>query len=129
MITITRNTTNKIVLSLSESATMSYFVFTFQPLRTLDEANDLIYYYTPDVSIYSNRYNQFDIIESDAGGTSSINNAPIYLLPGQYEYKAYQSATTSLTASIYSSPVEVGIMVVGSLTQYDSGTYIDDIYK
>lgn len=129
MITITRNTTNKVVLTLTESATMSYYVFTFQSLRTLDELTNLIYYTTPDISLYTNRYNQFNIVESDVGGTASINNAPIYLLPGQYEYKVYQSATTSLTASIYSNPVEVGKMVVGDLTQEDAGTYIDDIYK
>lgn len=131
MIFIERNTTNEIVLSLTESVTIDpvYFVFSFQPLSTLDEYLPLIYFTTPDISDYCNRYNLFELVEDDNGSTVGGSSVPLYLKPGQYEYKAYQSATGSLDPLTFGALLEVGKMVVGDMTIEGQDTAVDNIYQ
>lgn len=131
MIYIVRNTTNQVCLTLTESVTISnpYFIFSFQPLTTLDQLATIIYFTTPDISQYCNRYNLFVLVESDSGSTTGGNNIPLYLHPGQYEYKVYQSTTDSLDPNTFGSLIESGKMVVGDLTQPDQDTgVIDSVY-
>lgn len=131
MIYIIRNTTNQVVLTLTESVTIPnpFFIFSFQPLATLNEYQPLIYFTTLDVSNYCNRYNLFEITEDDAGSTTGGNNIPLYLKPGQYQYKVYQSTTDSLNPNTFGSLLEEGKMVVGDLTQPDQDTGVTEIYR
>jgi hypothetical protein len=131
MIYIIRNTTNQVVLTLTESVTIPnpFFIFSFQPLATLNEYQPLIYFTTLDVSNYCNRYNLFEITEDDAGSTNGGNNIPLYLKPGQYQYKVYQSTTSSLNPNTFGSLLEEGKMVVGDLTQPDQDTGVTEIYR
>jgi hypothetical protein len=131
MIYIIRNTTNQVVLTLTESVTIPnpFFIFSFQPLATLNEYQPLIYFTTLDVSNYCNRYNLFEITEDDAGSTNGGNDIPLYLKPGQYQYKVYQSTTSSLNPNTFGSLLEEGKMVVGDLTQPDQDTGVTEIYR
>jgi len=131
MIYIIRNTTNQVVLTLTESVTIPnpFFIFSFQPLATLNEYQPLIYFTTLDLSNYCNRYNLFEIVEDDNGSTNGGNDIPLYLKPGQYQYKVYQSTTASLNPNTFGSLLEEGKMVVGDLTQPDQDTGVTEIYR
>jgi len=131
MIYIIRNTTNEVVLTLTEKVTIAnpFFIFAFQPLATLDEYQPIIYFTTLDLSNYIDRYNLFEIVESDSGSTTGGDAIPLYLKPGQYEYKAYQSTTNSLDPNDFGSLLEEGKMVVGDLTQPDQDTGVTEIYR
>jgi hypothetical protein len=131
MIYIIRNTTNQVVLTLTESVTIPnpFFIFSFQPLATLNEYQPLIFFTTLDVSNYCNRYNLFEIVEDDNGSTNGGNDIPLYLKPGQYQYKVYQSTTDSLNPNTFGSLLEEGKMVVGDLTQPDQDTGVTEIYR
>jgi hypothetical protein len=131
MIYIIRNTTNQVVLTLTESVTIPnpFFIFSFQPLATLNEYQPLIYFTTLDLSNYCNRYNLFEIVEDDNGSTNGGNDIPLYLKPGQYQYKVYQSTTDSLNPNTFGSLLEEGKMVVGDLTQPDQDTGVTEIYR
>lgn len=131
MIYIERNTTNKLCLSLTLASTIPnpYFIFSFQPLATLDTYQPLIYYTAPNISIYTNRYDLFELVEADGGSTTGGNDIPLYLKPGQYEYKAYQSTTDSLDPNTFGTLLETGKMVVGDLTIGDQDTGVDPVYQ
>ena len=131
MIFIERNTVNEVPLTLTEKVTIPnpYFVFSFQHIATLDEQEPLIYFTAPDTSDYCNRYNLFEITESDSGSTTGGNNIPLYLKPGQYEYKAYESVTGSLDPLTFGNLLEEGKMIVGDMTEPGQDTAVIDIYR
>lgn len=131
MITITRNELNKVVLELKASTTLAspyFYILAFQPLSTLDQLADIIYFTSPDLSPYPCRYNLFEITESDSGSPGG-NDVPIYLLPGQYEYSVYQSTTDSLDPDDFGTLIETGKMVVGDLTLPNPSTYVPSVYQ
>ena len=130
MIVIERNTTNKVVLTLTENTTISnpYFILSFQHYATLDDLSTIQYFTAPDISNYCDRYNRFNITESDSG-TENANDTPIYLLPGQYEYKVYESTTDSFDPNTFGNQIEIGKMVVGDLTLPNPSTYVPDVYQ
>lgn len=131
MIFIERNTVNEVPLTLTEEVTIPapFFVFSFQHISTLNEYQPLIFFTAPDLSDYCNRYNLFEITESDSGSTTGGDNIPLYLKPGQYEYKAYESTTGSLDPDTFGKLLEEGKMVVGDMTEPDQDTAVTDIYR
>lgn len=131
MIFIERNTTNEVTLTLTEKVTIPnpFFVFSFQHIATLDQELSLIYFTAPDLSDYCNRYNLFEITENDGGSINGGNNIPLYLKPGQYEYKAYESTTGSLDPLTLGNLLEEGKMVVGDMTESGQDTGVLDIYR
>lgn len=131
MIFIERNSTNQIVLELTENVTIPnpFFIFSFQALSTLDEYLPLIYFTTLDLSNYIDRYNLFELVESDSGSTIGGNSIPLYLKPGQYEYKVYQSTTDSLDPDNFGSLLETSKMVVGDMTEAGQDTGVANIYQ
>ena len=131
MIFIERNTTNEIPLTLTEKVTIPnpFFIFSFQHLATLDEYQPLIFFTTLDLSNYIDRYNLFEIVESDSGSVAGGNSVPLYLKPGQYEYKAYESTTDSLDPNDFGSLLESGKMVVGDMTEAEQDTGVLEIYR
>lgn len=115
MIFIDRNTTNKFVLTLSESSTLlnPNYLFKFQSDWDLD-GNNLIWYTTPDESNYKDRYNLFQLIESTSGSTSGGTSVPLYLKQGQYTYSVYESSASTISLSATTGVIlETGRMVVG----------------
>ena len=131
MIYINRNSINNICLTLTETATITnpYFIFSFQHYATLDALETLIYFTTPNISQYTERYDLFLLHETDTGSSVGGNNIPLYLKPGQYEYKAYQSVTASLNPADFGTLLETGRMVVGDMTQPEQDTAVADIYR
>lgn len=131
MIFIDRNEVNEVPLTLTEKVTIPnpFFVFSFQHLATLDEYQPLIYFTAPDLSDYCNRFNLFEITESDSGSKVGGNNIPLYLKPGQYEYKAYESVTGSLDPETFGNLLEEGKMIVGDMTVEGQDTAVTDIYR
>lgn len=110
MIYLEKGQLNKIVLTLTESATISnpFFLFKFQWEMDLDV--DPVYWVGTDTSIYTARYNLFELTE----GTDATFRI------GQYVYEVYESATlpadeTGLTK------IEEGRMIVNgtATTIYD----------
>jgi hypothetical protein len=129
MIYIEKNKLNKVALELSNllpSTPSNVFLFEF-----VYEANQNTYsryFYAPDISVYQNRYNLFDIDENYLGATGTTATNPIQLEPGQYFYNIY-SSTFSVDFSDLSpftgSVLSTGRMVV---TGTISGTFSDPVY-
>lgn len=126
MIYITKGATNSIVLTLTESSKLTepYYIFEFQNEYVL--GSEPIIFSTPDLSNYTDRYNLFRIEESSTGATASAYDEPISLITGQYKYKVYESATSSLTLN-NTFLVEEGRMVVSGNSD-NIETLIDNIY-
>lgn len=129
MIFIEKNKLNKVALELSNllaSTPSNNFLFEF-----VYEANQnrySRYFYTPDISIYHNRYNLFEIDDNYLGATGTTAINPIQLEPGQYYYNVYSSTfsvdfndLSTFTGSILST----GRMVVSGTI---SGTFSDPVY-
>lgn len=130
MIYINRNSLNKVVLTLSESVTITnpYFIFSFQEYNSLGYPV-LRYFIAPDTSLYTDRYNLFLLTESDTGSKTNANNASIYLKPGQYCYKVYQSTSNSFDPNTFGSLLESGRMVVGDICTPDQDTAVASVYR
>jgi len=112
MIYLERNTINKVVLTLSETSTLvnPYYLFQFIPEFT---EKDSILFTTDDLSPATFRYNLFDIELSSTGSTSGGTSVALNLVPGQYQYKVYESTGQTLTISATTgNVVESGRMVV-----------------
>lgn len=113
MIYIQKSATNSVVLTLSESSKLPtpYFLFVFLNEYNLEAQS--ITFSTPDISSYTNRYNQFVIVESAAGSKTGGYNVPLSLVSGQYKYTVYEGPTASLDINTTTGIViEEGRMVV-----------------
>lgn len=112
MIYIDKGTSNTIVLTLTEEATISNPVWLFKFIWETDLDVDPIYWIGTDTSTYDYRYNKFTFVE----GTDET------LRIGQYIYEVYESATGSTPADETGlTKVEEGRMVVNGTgsTIYD----------
>jgi hypothetical protein len=134
MIYIDKNTTNNIYLTLSESTSIANPYYLFELDYEGYTTPQPIYYYTPDISSYTNRYNEFILVDSDITGTfsstqSSISfTSSINLKNGQYKYTIFVSDNpidvnnlSGVTSS--NNIIEIGRMVVNGID-----TTIDEIY-
>lgn len=113
MIFLNKNTTNQIVLTLTESSRLNSpnYLFIFQNEFDLTQTD--IPFTTPDKSGYTDRYNLFEIKEAVTGSTSGGNNVPLSFVAGQYKYKVYESTGTTLSISATTGRIlEYGRMVV-----------------
>ncbi len=122
------NDQNNVVVTLTESTTLPspvyYFFKFFREYSTLPVKEGPIYFTSPDLSPYPERYNLFSITESDTGSTVDVNDTPIKLIPGQWNYEVYQSAIVSFDPSDWLGPIEVGRMVVDG-----TDGSVDPIYR
>ena len=109
MIYIEKDTTNKIVLTLTENSTLSNpnYLFVFE--NDWDMATDPIEIYLPDSSTATDRYNLFTLV--DGSGTG----ADLDLTKGQYTYQIFEAVGIPTTVSDTTGDiVEEGRMVVSS---------------
>lgn len=84
-----------------------------------------ILFYTPDISNYTCRYNQFKLIESATGSTTGGIDIPLKLVPGQYTYTVYEQDFIPVNLQIKSTTgriVEEGRMFV-SIDE----TYVNEV--
>ena len=113
MIYIEKSTTNNVILTLSESSKLTTPNFLFVFLNEYNLEAQSITFSTPDISSYTNRYNQFVIVESATGSTTGGYDVPLSLVSGQYKYTVYEGLTASLDISQTTCIIiEEGRMVV-----------------
>lgn len=110
MINITKNSSNVVVLTLTEKTTLPNpnYLFSFVNGNTREVTN----FIATDVSLFGTRYNEFNIIET---GTTFVNltGGTINLKTGMYSYTIYQQTSPSnLVISAATSVVEVGKVIV-----------------
>ena len=120
MILIRKGETNKIVVTLSELTTIAppYYLF-----RVVDDIDKTEYAFVlEDISIYGQRYNEFELIE---GETVEFENL------GFYHYYIYeQDNNTNLDYTLAGGLVELGkLKVVGATTNPTQSFNATDEYK
>ena len=102
MIVLYKGDENDVVLTLSESATLTSPSYLFEVIRDLTNPSP-VYFTTPDVSAYPERFNHFEIEEG----------VTVTLAAGQYTYRVYETATvTTNPSAIVGDALEEGILNV-----------------
>lgn len=128
MIYIEKSTTNNVILTLSESSKLTTPNFLFVFLNEYNLEAQSITFSTPDISSYTNRYNQFVIVESATGSTTGGYNVPLNLVSGQYKYTVYEGLTASLDINQTTGIIiEEGRMVVSG-NDDDIETITNSVY-
>lgn len=116
MIFLQKNTTNKVVLTLTENSRLSnpFYLFEFtNEFQNYPLDNPPIYFTTPDLSNATIRFNLFDIELSSTGSTSGGTSVAMNLQSGQYKYNVYEATGSTLSVSATTQRVvETGRMVV-----------------
>lgn len=121
MIHLTKGQTNSIILTLTEKQLLTnpnyLFVFTN---RSSNLQVKFVQLNAADVSLYKDRYNEFNIVTNTYFGSS---------LNGQYVYSIYEQTSTSNTNPAGLNLLETGILELDgtgiSYTQYST----TDTYK
>lgn len=139
MIYIEKDKTNKITLTLSEKSKKinPFYLFVFTP--EYGENLESVFFTGPDISIYTNRINIFELVEGENGSEQSANGFDVLptggshlkLKQGQYIYTIYESdIETLLISETTGNVVEKGRLIVG--LDIDNTTELDinneDIY-
>lgn len=129
MIYIKKNFSNRIILTLSESSQLSSpnYLFIFE--NEFNLADEPIAWHQEDTSDYTNRYNEFELIESASGSTTGGTSNELSLIAGQYSYTVYESVNpTLIVAETTGRIIEKGRMVVELDTTITNNNTINDIY-
>jgi hypothetical protein len=118
MIHLTKGETNTIVMTLTEKQLLTnpnyLFVFTN---RSSNNIIKFIVLNASDVSLYKDRYNEFNIV-------TNTNFASA--LDGQYTYEVYEQTSTTNTNITGLNKLETGIMwLSGSTLTYNQYTTTD----
>lgn len=116
MILINKNTTNKVILTLSEKTTLTNAKYLFEVIN--DMSNTVKCFIAADISTNKLRYNEFDFIEN---ATEDLLNGTFSLtLSGFYKYNVYeQASTTNLNPLLALNLIDKGkLNVVSQLSDY-----------
>ena len=116
MILINKNTTNKVILTLSEKTTLTNAKYLFEVIN--DMSNTVKCFIAADISTNKLRYNEFDFIENV---TENLLNGTFSLtLSGFYKYNVYeQASTTNLDPLLALNLIDKGkLNVVSQLSDY-----------
>lgn len=130
MITLEQSVAKKVVLTLTERATLPspFFLIVFESDQDPDREN--LRLYSPDLAtaLQKERFNLFLITMDDAGSTEGgVDDAPISLPTGTYTYKVYESETQTTTiADTTGEILEEGLCVVSNPNEYNNT--FNDIY-
>lgn len=120
MIVVNKNSTNNVILTLSEKTTLENVVYLFEVIN--DQSGEAKYFIAEDVSPNPVRFNEFNLIEN---ATENLLNGTFELqLTGFYTYNIYeQISTTNLDPLLATNLVETGKLEVpdnsSELTQYN----------
>ena len=137
MIRFLKNSTNNVVVTLTENSTVTNPIYLF--LFTNQTSNVPYYFIGTDTSIYKTRYNKFSIVEKV--GANTLNGEVTLGLNGFYNYKVYQTSlsnTSGLANAAAAVPyitktVEVGVVDVvldaQTTTEYDVQDETNIIYQ
>ena len=116
MILINKNTTNTVILTLSEKTTLTNAVYLFEVIN--DMSNAVKCFIAEDISENKLRYNEFEFIEN---ATEDLLNCTFNLeLSGFYKYNVYeQASTTNLNPLLALNLIDKGKLNVASqLSEY-----------
>jgi len=120
MITITRGTTNTIILTLTEKVSIGNPVFLF--VFTCDQTRQAYSCIASDQSEFTYRYNEFLIAET---ASPNLLTSEISLpFPGDYHYAVYQQTSTSnLDPDLSDGLLETGKLIVLTTGSDANNTY------
>ena len=127
MIIINKNSTNTVVLTLSEKTTLTNAVYLFEVIN--DQSGEVKCFIAEDISNNKIRFNEFNFIEN---ATEDLLNGTFELgLSGFYTYNVYeQISTTNLDPLLATNEIEKGklnlVDNVSDITQY-SGNQTETI--
>jgi len=116
VILINKNTTNTVILTLSEKTTLTNAVYLFEVIN--DMSNAVKCFIAEDISENKLRYNEFEFIENT---TEDLLNGTFSLeLSGFYKYNVYeQASTTNLNPLLALNLIDKGKLNVASqLSEY-----------
>jgi len=116
VILINKNTTNKVILTLSEKTTLTNAKYLFEVIN--DMSNTVKCFIAADISTNKLRYNEFDFIENV---TENLLNGTFSLtLSGFYKYNVYeQASTTNLNPLLALNLIDKGkLNIVSQLSDY-----------
>lgn len=116
MILINKNTTNTVILTLSEKTTLTNAVYLFEVIN--DMSNEVKCFIAADISTNKLRYNEFEFIENV---TEDLLNGTFSLtLSGFYKYNVYeQVSSTNLNPLLALNLIDKGkLNVVSQLSDY-----------
>ena len=116
MILINKNTTNTVILTLSEKTTLTNAKYLFEV--TNDMSNDVKCFIAADISTNKLRYNEFVFIENVT--EDLLNGTFSLLLSGFYKYNVYEQASaTNLNPLLALNLIDKGkLNVVSQLSEY-----------
>lgn len=130
MIYLKKDTENKVILTLTESSSLTNpnYLFVITNDYVIDSAP--IFFTTPDISGYKDRYNKFIITESASGSKTGGIDVDLSLITGQYSYAIYESETVTLDVEETTGVIlEEGRMVVsGNDDPQTIGEGSDSVY-
>jgi len=111
VILINKNTTNTVILTLSEKTTLTNAVYLFEVIN--DMSNEVKCFIAADISTNKLRYNEFEFIENV---TEDLLNGTFTLtLSGFYKYNVYeQTSTTNLNPLLALNLIDKGKLNVAS---------------
>jgi hypothetical protein len=116
MIHLIKGQVNKIILTLSEKATLTSpnYLFYFKS-RNTNETVAFVILNNADLSTYPERFNAFNITVSSYFATK---------LPGEWSYQIYeQTSTSNLIPSQATSMLESGQATLNDTSQFSFTTY------
>lgn len=126
MILITKNTTSRNILTLSEKTTLTNATYLFEVIN--DTTNVSKCFIGLDISSNKLRNNRFDFIESV---TENLLIGRFNLNVGDYKYNVYeQSSTTNLNPLLALHLIDLGkLMVIEAEAIIPQFTATQDTYK
>ncbi len=126
MINISQDSSNTVVVTLTERGTATYYLFEFKS----DTTEEVVYAIAQDLSLYPARYNRFTLAEV-GNATPNPLNAEIKLSnEGQWRYYVYANSSSSNLDPAGLSMLEQGIVkvngTISSTPTYSGGnsTYV-----
>jgi len=113
LININQDSSNTVVVTLTEKGTATYYLFEFKS----DTTEQIVYAIAQDSSLFPARYNKFTLTEVGSG-TPTPANAEIKLSnEGQWRYYVYANSSSSNVDPSGLSMLEQGIVKVdGTIT-------------
>lgn len=131
MIRITKGQANTVILTLTERSTLSNPTYLF--VFNNDETKGGVAFIATDISLHTDRYNQFTITEK-VSGANPLNGECTLSPDGHWTYAIYeQESTINLNPDNATGVVETGkVKVVGtaaSYTKYDDQPKTYTVYN
>lgn len=118
MIYIQKNNSNNVVLTLSESSSLTNPFYLFEFIYEANLTPNNIYFTTADTSLAVDRYNLFVINENVSGSTTGGTSTALSLSSGQYKYNVYEASASTLSISATTGRIiETGRMIVDDITE------------